>query len=229
MTYSTHSVKLNVSDVLGNSQIKEWSFTIKETDFINEEDIENLTSGEEKEIKLNNSNETSIDSINFKVAINLTNVKIFIAKFKDRPDQVDIIPTNTTLYCYFIIELTANDTDINYDNLSLIKIKFKVKNDWLKNQNIDKNNINFVKYENNGWAPQNTNYLSEDNSYTYYETSMSTFSNLAIVGMKTITGENVPAPLLNHIFIVVAVIVIIILIISILFKTGILYIEEETE
>jgi len=227
MTYTTHSVKLNVSDLLGNSKIKEWSFTIKETEFIIEEEIGNITSGEEKNILLESSNETDIDSINFGVTINLTNVKIFVAKLKDKPGQVGILPTNTTLYCYLQIEVTANDTDINDDNFYSIKIKFKIKKDWLANQNIDKNNIGMVKYKLGGWIIQDTKYLTEDEVYAYYETSMSAFSDLAIIGIKIPTGQTTPAPGFNYIFVIIAVIVIILLIVSILFKTGILYIEEE--
>jgi PGF-pre-PGF domain-containing protein len=227
LTFTTHTIKLNVSDLLGNSQIKEWSFTIKETEFINEENIENISSGEEKEIKLNNSNETGIDSINLKVAINLTNIKIFIAKLKDKPEQIDNIPTNTTSYCYLQIEITANDTNIDDDSFNSLNIKFKIKNDWLKNQNINKFNIKLVKYKNGSWIIPETNYLTEDNTYTYYETSMSGFSTIAIIGTKIATGKITPASEFNYIFIVIAAILIIVLIVSILFKTGILYIEEE--
>ena len=226
MTYSTHTIRLKVSDLLGNSQTQEWSFKIKESDFITEEEIGNLIIDEEKEIKLDKSNETSIESINFKITKNLTNVKISIVKLKDKPEDFIDLPSNTIVYIYLQIGLTANDTDINFDSFNSLKMKFKIKNDWLVNQKIEKNNINLVKYQNNKWMTQETNYLSEDYMYTYYETTMSSFSNLAIVGTK-ITTEEVASPGFNYIFIVIAVILIIVLIISILFKTGILYIEEE--
>jgi hypothetical protein len=56
---------------------------------------------------------------------------------------------------------------------------------------------------------------------------MSSFSNLAIVGSKILLEETTPVQQFNYIFIFIAVILIIILIVSILFKTGILYIEED--
>jgi PGF-pre-PGF domain-containing protein len=227
MTYASHIVKLNVSDLLGNWQIKEWSFTIKETEFMNEETIGNLTNGEINEVKLESSDETGIDSINFNVTTNLTNVKISIAKLKDKPEVVGDIPANTTIYCYLYIEITTNGTDIEDDSFNLIKIKFKVNNDWLKNQNLIKNNINLIKYQNGGWIVQESSYISEDSEYSYYEASMSSFSNLAIVGSKILLEETTPVQQFNYIFIFIAVILIIILIVSILFKTGILYIEED--
>ena len=84
-----------------------------------------------------------------------------------------------------------------------------------------------IKYKNGIWVIQDTNYLTEDSIYTYYEASMPEFSTVAIVGTIITTGEITTVSEFNYFFIVIAVILIIISIVIILFKTGILYIEEE--
>ena len=65
MTYGEHTVKLGVSDTLGNSSIKEWSFTIEEAESIAEEELGNVTSGETNEIIPENKEETGVEGITF--------------------------------------------------------------------------------------------------------------------------------------------------------------------
>ena len=181
----------------------------------------------ENEIIITDSNETVINSINFSVSENLSNLKITIIKLENRPVEVGDLPAQAAPYSFLQIYITADDINIDLFSLSLINIKFKVKNEWLRNNSLDKNNINLVSYKNGRWVSEITSETTQDNIYTYYQSSSSTFSNLAIIGIKTAAQEKSSAFVFNSTFIIIIVILTIVLVVFILFKTGILYIEEE--
>ena len=221
LDYGNHTVELEVSDSLGNVNTKEWSFSIEETASISEEELGNITSGDETEIIPENTEETGIDSISFTAIANLTNVKISVAKLKDKPGDLNELPTDVISYLYLNLELTGNDIDLTSEDMESIKIKFKVEKSWLEDNKIEKSSIKLLRYV-NGWEILTTTLDSEDSNYVYYEATTPGFSTFAIVG--TPTTEDAPFPAL-YISIIVAIIAVI-AIIFILFKMGYLYIEK---
>jgi len=227
MTYASHTVSLVASDTLGNNRTKEWSFTIEEPESIAEEELGNVTSGEEKEIIPENSDETGIDTIDFTPASNLTDVKISVAKLKAKPEDVTDLPTTKTLYIYLDIELTSDDTSIDDEDVETLKINFKVGKTWITSNNIDKQKVSLLRYHDGAWETLTTTYLNEDGTYVYYEAQLSGTSTFAVVGEIIIVEEEEPAEELPVLWIVLIVILVIIIIIGLLFKTGYLYVEED--
>ncbi len=226
MIYGSHTISLIVSDTLGNNNTKEWSFTIVEPVSIAEKELGNVTSGEEREIIPENSDETGIDAIDFTLASNLTDVKIFVAKLKAKPEDVTDLPSDKTLYIYLHIKLTSDGTSLNDEDVEILKINFKVEKTWITSNKIDKQKVTLMRYHNGAWEALITSYLSEDDTYVYYEAELSGLSNFAVVG-ATIVIEEEPEGELPVLWIVLIIIVIIVIIIGLLFKAGYLYIEEE--
>jgi len=166
MTFGEHNVKVNVSDVLGNSATKDWSFTILESESISEEEVGNVTSGEETEVELENSDETGIECIMFTATADLTNVKITVVKLLGKPEYIAEEPTKVvTIYAYLEIEITADDKYVADDDIESLKIRFKVEQTWMEENNIDKETIVLMKYHNNEWQKLPTTVISEDAVY----------------------------------------------------------------
>lgn len=231
MAYGSHTVKLVVSDTLGYNGTKEWSFSIEEAESTSEEELGNVTSGEETEIIPENSEETGIDSIDFTPGANLTDVIISVAKLKEKPEDIDDVPTGNTTYIYLVLELTSNGSDVSEDDIETIKINFKVEKSWIEANDIDKEKVTLMRYKNGAWETLTTTYVSEDDTYVYYEAELSGFSTFAVVGEKIITiePEEEPSPIMTYALIIAAVVAAIIILVFFLFKTGYLYVEEEKE
>jgi len=86
---------------------------------------------------------------------------------------------------YNYIEITST---IPNSNIATATIKFKVPKTWVSAENIDHNTIALKKLVNNVWVEYPTTQTTEDASYYYYETTVSSFSRYVIVGaFKTTT------------------------------------------
>jgi PGF-pre-PGF domain-containing protein len=222
MTFGEHNVKVNVSDVLGNSATKDWSFTILQSESISEEEVGNVTSGEETEVELENSDETGIECIMFTAKADLTNVKITVVKLSGKPEYIAEDPTKVvTIYAYLEIEITADDKYVADDDIESLKIRFKVEQTWMKENNIDKETIVLMKYHNNEWQKLPTTVISEDAVYVYFESETTGFSTFAIaVSEGKEPTEELETPGLPLLIIIGAIIAAIIIIIVILYKKG---------
>lgn len=229
MDYGNHTVKIEVSDTLGNNRLKEWSFTIEETESITEEELGNITSGETTEVTPENTEETGVESINFLANTNLTNVKIVVAKLKEKPNDITDEPTNKKVYTYLNLEITANDTYLDEDSIGNLTIKFKVKLLWIENNSIDKETITLLRFKDGQWEELDTTKTNEDSTYVYFEATTSGLSTFAVAGEEIEEEPETVTPGIDYLLIVGAVVAIIILVILILFKTGFLYIEKETK
>ena len=229
MTYGSHTVKLVVSDSLENNRTKEWSVSIEEASSISEEELGNLTSGEESGIIPENSEETGINTIVFTPGTDISDVIISVAKLKEKPVDITDVPAGNTTYAYLVLELTSNGSDVEEDDIESLKINFKVEKSWINDNNIDKEKVTLMRYKDGAWETLDTTYISEDDTYVYYEAEMSGFSTFAVVGQEIVTTveKEKPVQLTNYVLIVIAVIAIIIIIVFYLFKAGYLYIEEE--
>jgi len=230
MSYNSHSVNLTVSDLLGNSETQEWFFIIDEYESISEQDLKNVVCKEEKEIIPDNFENIGINSVKLTTSSNFTDVKLTMAKLKDKPGEITTIPTDKILYAYLYLELTTNDTYIHDEDLDYLIINFKVTKQWINN-NIEKKNVTLMEYHNNEWQTLTTSYLDEDDNYVYYEATVTEASILAIVGGEITESLGVsngtPVEGLPWFIIIGAVIVGIILLIVVLLKTGYLYFEKK--
>jgi len=93
--------------------------------------------------------------------------------------EISSLPVNEPggfVYKYFEIV-----TDFNASG----KIKFRVQKSWINDNNIDEKTISLFRYC-NGWTKLDTNYISSDSDYAYYESNVPGFSYFAIVGEKKV-------------------------------------------
>ena len=141
----------------------------------------NFTSGEETEFELEKSDDAGIVVIIFTATIDLTNVKITVVKLLGKPEYIAEDPTKVDIiYAYLEIEISADDKYLIEDDIESLKIRFKVEQTWMKENNIDKETIVLMKYHNNEWQKLPTTVISEDAVYVYFESELDGLSTFAI-------------------------------------------------
>ncbi|ADI75118.1 hypothetical protein Metev_2306 (plasmid) [Methanohalobium evestigatum Z-7303] len=99
------------------------------------------------------------------------------------PDQV---------YRNFNIWISKGNHNIESENyIKSGKIKFKVSNDWIKDNNINKNDINLYRWDETHWSILKTNHINEKNGNHQYESEITTFSAFSISGLinDTVTED----------------------------------------
>ena len=62
------------------------------------------------------------------------------------------------------------------------KIRFRVSNEWLADNNITVTDIKLTRWNGAAWEELETSLIKEDNTNTFYESTSSSFSHFAIVG-----------------------------------------------
>lgn len=83
---------------------------------------------------------------------------IRVELLKDVPDGAKMFPGTVYKYLDVVVEARQIE-DMN--------IKFKVKNSWMANNNVGKNNVELASWK-DGWYSLNTSIIGEDKNYTYY-------------------------------------------------------------
>jgi PGF-pre-PGF domain-containing protein len=102
-----------------------------------------------------------------------------------QPSSKHIAPSGTAYQYINISKEGITDSDI-----SNIRIKFRVEKSWINSNNIDESSINLYTYTDK-WMDEETEFLTkEDNTYYYYESSVSKFGYFLISG-KTKRSENI--------------------------------------
>ncbi len=218
LSYSTHTVTLEVADNLGNTATKTWSFTISPEEIEITKLIDEIVKGESETISLKDYN-IVLEEIKITAANNLENVTLNIKTLEEKPTNA--IAPSKTVYMYIDIEINTEATD-----LSLVTITFKVEQSWFEDNHIDKKTVMLLRYHNNSWQEFTTTKTDEDDLYVYYEVEIPGFSTFAIVGSE-ISGKDIAEVPLTWVIAIVGIIAVIIIFIIILFKKGYIYIEEE--
>ena len=135
--------------------------------------IDTITAGETKNISLKEYG-LPIEEIKITATNNVTNVKIKVEKLTQKPANITK-PPSEKIYIYLNIEENINESDI-----ASFTIKFKVEKTWITNNNIDKNMILLMRYHNGSWQELPTTLVKEDETYVYYEATVTGFSIFAI-------------------------------------------------
>ena len=113
-------------------------------------------------------------------------------------------------------------------------IQFKVMLSWLNDNDISKERVLLLRLDDQSgkWEQLITEYLTgmDDDSYAYYNATLTGTSTFAIVGseISELTEDPVETEGLPWWSILLFIVVAIILFITFLFKTGYLYIEKGT-
>ncbi len=230
MSNGNHYVILNISDSLGNTETKSWSFTIEEAESYSEVEVGNVTSGNETTVIPENAETTGVSNIVIIPNKDLTDVKVIVVELNNKPDGIPQIPIPTgIIYKYFDFSLFSNDIYIEENDLQSIIIKFQVEQEWIIDNNVSgKENVTLMRYHNSTWMNLTTTIIDEDDEFVYYEAKTEGLSTFAIVGegiIKTDQGPDLPD--IPWIVILGVIIVATIILIIVLFKAGYIYTDQE--
>ncbi|MEM4461063.1 MAG: PGF-pre-PGF domain-containing protein, partial [Nanopusillaceae archaeon] len=82
---------------------------------------------------------------------------------------------------FLFLEISTN---ISEDLIRNVKIRFKVDKSWIDSNKIDSSTIALYRWDGNEWEKLNTEKLSEDENFVYFESYGEKLSLLAISGEK---------------------------------------------
>jgi len=152
----------------------------------------NISKGEKTKVILENSEETDMYGVYFTPSIDLKGVKLTVSKLEYKPEEIMEIPTKNNsvyVYQYLDIKLTADDEYIEEDGIESMRFEFKVKWSWINENKIHKETILLMRYHDVEWQNLTTIYLSEDDTYIYYEAETPGLSTFAVVGSELIESS----------------------------------------
>jgi PGF-pre-PGF domain-containing protein len=161
----------------------------KADEIIVKKDLGDITTGVTVNVE-SDKDEISIKSTKFETTRNYENVNYTIKKLDDKPADILEEPMeNSTVYEYLDIKLTTNEIYMHEEEFEYIKFQFKVEKTWIENNNIDKESIILIRF-NNGWHPLPTSFLFEDELFLYFEAESPGLSIYTVVGTEIIEGSN---------------------------------------
>jgi len=200
--------------------------------------VENMSEGETEELSSEELEGTDLDGVTFTPACNLSNVKITVEKLPEKPSEIEEEPEEEPkkkkhIYAYLEIDLTSDNETIEEDKVQSIDIRFKINKTWFTENNIEKDEVILMRYHNGTWQELPTNRIYESAEFVYYQAVTIGTSTFAITGNELIETQpenketKKPVGEVPWIFAVIGVVVATILIFAFLFKTKILYVEED--
>ncbi|MBN1502390.1 PGF-pre-PGF domain-containing protein [Candidatus Woesearchaeota archaeon] len=142
-----------------------------------------LTPGETRSFKITDK-EYCVDEIKVKAKEDTSSFKITVTKITQKPSS---IPELSKESCCFVKIDAAN---IDYDEVESITVRFPIEKKWLVDNKLDKATVKLNRYSTQ-WEELETNYLSEDDSYFYFESVTPGFSIFAVTADEV--EEEIPA------------------------------------
>lgn len=175
--------------------------------------IGTLNAGETKELTVQTD---TVQTITVTVSNSVTNAKMSVTETPSAPSGVNP-PSNVVTYKY----LSITNQNISSDDMSEVKISFKVSKGWTDVQNIKTDTIMLQKLnpDTQEWESQTTTQVNEDEDYLYFEATLFSTSQFAITGeAKETTPPDKPLPVQT---IFIGIIVAALAILVILYAAGI--------
>ncbi|MFH1682311.1 MAG: PGF-pre-PGF domain-containing protein, partial [Candidatus Woesearchaeota archaeon] len=108
-----------------------------------------------------------------------------------KAEKKDNLPSTVQVFekkVYKYMEITKGNA-IKDEDLSNIKIKFKVMNSWLTEQGLDKDSISLFRYVNGEWVELKTTIRNDAGTYIHYEAETPGFSYFLIGESEKTTAE----------------------------------------
>jgi len=183
--YSWH---VRTVDGAGNasSWSENWSFTVNAAPSIpppQSLEIPIITTEAPARVEVENA---AITALEISVLRTVEDVRITIQELVDRPAEIAIAAPGAIYRYLKIIKENIADNDI-----SSVRITFKVEKAWIAAQGVDENTITLKRYnaENGEWVSLSTVKVDGDTTYIYFSVTSLRLSYFAISGIV-----NAPAP-----------------------------------
>jgi PGF-pre-PGF domain-containing protein len=136
----------------------------------------------------NNSNPVMF--VNVTGNISFGDITATIEVLKSNSTMVDIQPQDIV---YKNVNIWVGSSSFNRPrNIKEGIIRFRVLNSWLGSNSIT--NTRMVMWDGSDWKDLETNKITKDSAYTYYDASTRSFANFAITGTKGQMSVQVSAP-----------------------------------
>ncbi len=198
---------------------------------ISENTLGDLSSGIEKEVKIESS--VDIDSVKLTPSTNLEEVKVTIIKLKEKPEEIiDPPKKNVSIYKYLDIKLIANDTFIDEEEINSLEFNFKVEKTWITENHIDRTTIKLIRYHDGVWQNLSTTLNNENETCIYYTAASPGFSTFAVVGSKVVEksesygSDDISIP---WSIIIAFIMTLTIMLVFILFKARYIYLKDDNK
>jgi len=148
---------------------------------------------------------------------------------EDDPIFEDKEIVNIITYRYVDIDMTSDNTYVPKSDIDKTYLLFRVQESWIKSNNISKESITMLRYNNSKWENLSTDYIETDDDYSMFYSKTKGFSTFAVVGSEVVEQkqdetENEPIPWIIIIGFIAAAII---ALVFILFKTKFIYIEDK--
>ena len=192
-------------------------------------DVGNITAGNRTEIAIEDTQgRACVNLIDSTSRTDLTNVSVHITRLDARPVEIQEEPIkNGIVYEYLDLKITENDSYIENMNAS---IGFKVRQEWIIENNIDISSMRLMRYHNNKWQELNTTLLDKNNTNVSFITETPGFSTFAVVGSANVMSSDTYAPETANIpldAIIGIIAMIVALLVIVLFKARYIYFGED--
>jgi PGF-pre-PGF domain-containing protein len=171
------------------------------TEFISS--LGNLTDGRKSTVNVSN-NKTFIKKVEVTPKTKINNVEISITNETENkpmnvlkePDLKDLkikeknMILKVKVYRYVDIKLTSNEIYVDEDSIGSLNFNFHIEKSWFEENEIDFESITMLRYHNDEWQSLDTEQVSDDSTYYYFEAATPGLSTFAVVGSNVVGGED---------------------------------------
>jgi PGF-pre-PGF domain-containing protein len=134
-----------------------------------------ITEGSTKTWTLNDAN-SGLKEINITVNNESNSVKLTVSKYASKPSPVSAKAGEVYKYISIITE--------NLQYLERASLQFQVEKEWMQNNSLPKEDMSLFRFSNstNIWEEIHTTFDSEDSTYYYYRSGITSFSYFVMAG-----------------------------------------------
>ena len=120
-----------------------------------------------------------VAAVSFESRVSENGVPVAVEVLRNRSTKI-AIDAPGELYKYFNVFVGMSGFSKKVSNGVIV---YRINNNWLKEKNIDPDNVRLYKWDGN-WTEKNTKLVENKSNYTYYASFVGNFSSFAIVGIR---------------------------------------------
>jgi len=138
---------------------------------------DNILPGASVTVRIENE-QFAFTEIMIEVSKESQGVRVEVTKLDQRPGSIEKDPPGKT---YQYIQIEHENLEGNVRNVAII---FRVRNEWISENNIDRSGITLNRYSVSGWEGFPATLLKEDYGHAYYGTEVPGLSVFSITGKE---------------------------------------------